>query len=339
MSYIQHIGTAAPKNSLTQDEFAEIYSSLTNDSDIKRKIKFLTARSEIEKRHCVEPHIKKLIPLSLEEKLATYHTNAIALAEEAVRDNPAFQKHKDNITDVIFISCTGMQAPGAEIDLIHKLGLSSTTHRYNINFMGCYAALTGLRIAKDITATAGRTVLMISVELCTLHFQHRFEDDYLLSNSLFADGAAAVIITSEKHNATYQLIDFESRLLPTSKDEMSWKISPSGFLMTLSSTVPNTISKSLNQKRLFDKNPQQVGWAIHPGGKQIIDGIKTTLNIDESEVTASRKILSEQGNMSSATILFVLKEMLNNRPSAKKEFIACAFGPGLTLESALLAYV
>ena len=339
MSYIQQIGTAVPKNSLTQEEFAKIYSSMTEDADTQRKIKFLTARSAIKKRHCVEPDIKKLIALSLEEKLATYHSNALELAEEAVQTNPAFQKHQENITDIIFVSCTGMQAPGVEIDLIQKLNLSPSIRRYNVNFMGCYAALTGLRMAKDITTTPGRTVLLVSVELCTLHFQHQFADDYLLSNSLFADGAASVIITSEKHHATYQLHDFESRLLPASKDEMSWKISPSGFLMTLSGTVPKTINKSLTQKQLFDRDPQKVGWAIHPGGKQIVDGIKSTLNIDESEVTASRTVLAEQGNMSSATILFVLKEMLKNRPSSKQEFIACAFGPGLTLESALLSYV
>ena len=339
MSFIQHIGTAVPKHSLTQSEFAEIYSSMTEDSDIQRKIKFLTARSAIEKRHCVEPDIKKLIGLSLEEKLATYHTNALELAEEAVTSNPAYDEHRENITDIIFISCTGMQAPGVEIDLIQKLGLSANIRRYNVNFMGCYAALTGLRIAKDICATAGRTVLMISVELCTLHFQHQFIDDYLLSNSIFADGAASVIITSEKHNAKYKLEDFESRLLPASKDEMSWKISPSGFLMTLSGEVPKTISKSLVNQKLFGKDPQKTGWAIHPGGKQIVDGIKSTLDLAEAEVSASRKVLLHHGNMSSATILFVLKEMLQNRPSAKDEFIACAFGPGLTLESALLAYV
>lgn len=339
MSYIQHIGTAVPKHSLTQSEFAEIYSSMTEDSDIQRKIKFLTARSAIDKRHCVEPDIKKLIELSLEEKLATYHSNALELAKEAVVTNRAYTEHKDHITDIVFISCTGMQAPGVEIDLIQKLGLSASIRRYNVNFMGCYAALTGLRMAKDICATPGRTVLMISVELCTLHFQHQFIDDYLLSNSIFADGAASVIITSEQHNAKYKLEDFESRLIPASKDEMSWKISPSGFLMTLSGEVPKTISKSLTEKRLFNKEPNSVGWAIHPGGKQIVDGIKGTLGLEESEVTASRKVLLENGNMSSATILFVLKEMLQNRPSAKQEFIACAFGPGLTLESALLSYV
>ena len=339
MSYIQDIGTAVPKHSLSQEEFAKVYSSLTEESDIQRKIKFLTARSSIDKRHSVEPNIKKLVATSLEDKLATYHTNALELAEEAVINNPAYSNNKENITDIIFVSCTGMQAPGVEIDLIQRLRLSNRISRYNINFMGCYASLTALRMAKGICASPKRIVLIVSVELCTLHFQQQFTDDYLLSNSIFADGAASAIITSEKHDAKIQLTDFESRLLPTSKEEMSWKISPSGFLMTLSAEVPKTISKSLKDKNLFNLRPNTIGWAIHPGGKQIIDGIKTTLDLDESELTASRKVLQENGNMSSATILFVLEEKLKNSTTSKEEFIACAFGPGLTLESALMKYV
>ena len=339
MSYILDIGTAVPKHAITQEAFSGIYSSMTEDADIQRKIKFLTARSAINKRNCVDPDIKKLLAMSLEEKLATYHSSALELAIEAIKTNPAFDNNKDQITDIIFISCTGMQAPGVEIDLINHFHLPTNIRRYNVNFMGCYAALTGLRMAKDICTTPNRTVLMVSVELCTLHFQNKFIDDYLLSNSIFADGAASVIVSSNNRGARLKLEDFESRLIPNSKNEMSWKISPDGFQMTLSSDVPKSIKTSLDETSLFGKAPSSTGWAIHPGGKQIVDSIKSTLHLDESEVSASRKVLLENGNMSSATILFVLKEMLANRPSNKPEFIACAFGPGLTLEAALISYV
>ena len=339
MSYILDIGTAVPKHAITQEEFSGIYSSMTEDADIQRKIKFLTARSAINKRNCVEPDIKKLVAMSLEEKLATYHSSALKLAIKAIKTNPAFDNNIDRITDIIFISCTGMQAPGVEIDLINHFQLPTNIRRYNVNFMGCYAALTGLRMAKDICTTPNRTVLMVSVELCTLHFQNKFIDDYLLSNSIFADGAASVIVSSSNRGARLKLEDFESRLIPNSKNEMSWKISPDGFQMTLSSDVPKSIKTSLDETSLFGKAPSSTGWAIHPGGKQIVDGIKSTLALEESEVAASRKVLLENGNMSSATILFVLKEMLKNKPSDKHELIACAFGPGLTLESALLSYV
>jgi len=339
LSYILDIGIAVPKHAITQEEFSGIYSSMTEDADVQRKIKFLTARSAINKRNCVDPDIKKLVAMSLEEKLATYHSSALELAIEAIKTNPAFDNNKDQITDIIFISCTGMQAPGVEIDLINHFQLPTNIKRYNVNFMGCYAALTGLRMAKDICTTPNRTVLMVSVELCTLHFQNKFIDDYLLSNSIFADGAASAIVSSNNKGARLKLEDFESRLIPNSKNEMSWKISSDGFLMTLSSDVPKSIKASLDEKSLFGRTPSSTGWAIHPGGKQIVDSIKSTLHLDESEVSASRKVLLENGNMSSATILFVLKEMLANRPSNKPEFIACAFGPGLTLEAALLSYV
>lgn len=339
MSNIINIGTAVPENAMSQEEFCAIYSSMTEDTNLQRKIKFITAKSAIKNRNCVDPDLKKIAAMPLEEKLGMYHINATQLAIKAIENNPAFQANKDQITDIIFISCTGMQAPGIEIDVINYLKLPTNIRRYNINFMGCYASLTGLRVANDICASPNRTVLMVSVELCTLHFQNKFIDDYLLSNSIFADGSASVIIKSEDKGAQFKLIDFESRLIPNSKEEMSWRISPDGFLMTLSSNVPSTIKHSLYEKNLFDKDSSSVGWAIHPGGKQIIDGIKSTLTIDETELVTSRKVLLEHGNMSSTTILFVLKEMLQNPKSDKKEFIACAFGPGLTLEAALLSYV
>ncbi len=339
MSYILNIGTAVPKHSLTQKTFSDTYSSLTENPDNQRKIRFVTARSAIDKRHCVEPDIKKLVTMPLAEKLETYHTQALLLATEAIQNNPAYKENKNTITDIIFISCTGMQAPGVEIDLIKNLNLSTNIRRYNVTFMGCYASITGLRIAKDICSTPGRTVLMVSVELCTLHFQNDYTDDYLLSNCLFADGAASAIISSENRNALLKLEDFESRLIPDSKEEMSWKISPSGFLMTLSSNVPKSIKESLDKQNLFSRPSDGISWAIHPGGKQIVDGIKAALDLPEKEVLVSRKVLKEYGNMSSATILFVLKEMINNRNDTHHEFIACAFGPGLVLESALISYV
>ncbi|MGB0849854.1 MAG: type III polyketide synthase [Bacteroidia bacterium] len=341
MSYILDIGTAVPDYSLTQDEFSKIYCSQTDNEDVRRKIKFLTARSAIQKRHCVDPNITNLIQQSLPVKLEKYHNEASKLAIKAVNDIQAFQHHKNGITDLIFISCTGMQAPGVEIDLISHFDLPENIRRYNVNFMGCYAALTGLRMANDICAVdPNRKVLLVSVELCTLHFQNKFNDDYLLSNSIFADGAAAAIISSNQMDSSiYQLKNFESRLLPDSKDEMSWKISPEGFLMTLSSSVPKSISKSLNNRTLFDVNPSETDWAIHPGGKQVIDGIKSTIGLEEKVVNSSRKILREYGNMSSATVLFVLQEMSQTKRIQNKDIVACAFGPGLTLEAALLSYV
>lgn len=336
MGYIQNIGTALPASSLTQDEFVEIYSGLTNDSDTRRKLSFLAKKSAIDKRHCITPDIASLLSMSLQEKMSLFHQEAVRLAKKSILANPAW-KDPASFTDIITVSCTGMQAPGIEIDLIQELGLSTEIKRYNINFMGCYASLTALRLANEICQRPGRRVLIVSVELCTLHFQDQFIDDYLLSNSLFADGSASVIVCSENQDARLSISDFESRLVPNSKDEMSWKLSPDGFLMTLSAKVPSSIKDSLHDKALFSKDPREITWAVHPGGKQIIDGIASVLSLDDESVAVSRAVLRQFGNMSSSTILFVLKELL--KVEKRKPIIACAFGPGLTLESALIDYV
>lgn len=339
MAFILNTGTAVPENSLTQDEFYTKYEALIEDNLAKRKLKFLLNRSAITKRHCVDPNLFELTELNIYDKLAKYHSHAVSLATQAIFENPSFESSKESLTDIITISCTGMQAPGIEIDLINTLGLSPQIRRYNINFMGCYASITGLRLAQEICSKPNRKVLLVSVELCTLHFQSNSSDDYLLSNSLFADGSASVIISSEKENSKLQLLDFESRIIPETKNDMSWKISDTGFLMTLSASVPNQIQASLQQKRLFNKNSAEVNWAIHPGGKQIVQGIQQLLNLTNMQVEHSYNVLGNYGNMSSATIIFVLEQMLSQPKNNFDEIIACAFGPGLTLESMLLKYV
>lgn len=339
MAYLINIGTAVPQASLTQDEFYTKYASIIKDDKAKRKLRFLTTKSNIDKRHCVDENIIELTSLPLIDKLNKYHKHALELARKAILNNPAFPKYKHTITDIITISCTGMQAPGLEIDLIQQLGLNNGVRRYNINFMGCYASITGLRMAQDICKQPNRTVLLVSVELCTLHFQAAYSDDYLLSNSLFADGSASAIISSNPQGAHFKLDEFESRLLPDSKKDMSWKISGTGFLMTLSASVPQQLQKSLANKSLFNLDPLSVNWAIHPGGKQIVSGLQHLLKLDNEQVRHSYHILKNYGNMSSATILFVLQNMIDSPRLQNKKTIACAFGPGLTLESMLLEYV
>lgn len=338
MGFIENIGTALPKDSLTQDEFYSIYVGLTHDKVTKRKLRFLLSRSHIDKRHCVNPNILSLLDSSIDQKMALYHEKATSLAQKAVENNSAFT-HPDSFTDLIVVSCTGMQAPGIEIELIQQLGLSHKISRYNVNFMGCYAAITALRMANDICQNPNRKVLIISVELCTLHFQNNFTDDYLLSNSIFADGAASIVVSSEKEKGKLELKKFESRLITDAKDKMSWKISTDGFLMTLSNEVPQVIRKSLEENMLFNASPDAVNWAIHPGGRQIVDGLASSLNLSEQQVNHSRNVLREYGNMSSATLCFVLNALINDQSSSKLDTISCAFGPGLTLESAYLKHV
>lgn len=336
MSIISQITTAVPKHSLSQEEFTNYYSSLSEDESVKRKIRILGAKSGIVKRHCVEPRLSKLLKLNIAEKMSLYQNSARELAKEAVGKLDEVQNNAELITDIIIVSCTGMQAPGLEFDLISEFKLNTTIRRYNINFMGCYAAITAIRLADEICKSPNRKVLILSIELCTLHFRQDFHSDYLMSNSLFADGAAALIVSSSADKGL-EILDFESRVIPESKTEMSWKISPDGFLMTLSNEIPHFIKSLFAHESLFNKNLSDLNWVIHPGGRQILDAIQDELQLDIEQLESSRHILKNFGNMSSTTVLFILQnQLLNQNKRLNKETVVCAFGPGLTFESMLV---
>lgn len=326
-----------PKRSISQNEFAQFFSSFTKDDLIKRQISMVCNRSGIDKRHTVASDLSAIASQSIDDKMQSYHTEASSLAIEAVNGLALTKEQLRGVTDIIMISCTGMQAPGLEFDLIDHFELKGDIRRYNINFMGCYAAITGLRMAKDICSLPKRKVLLVSVELCTLHFQRVFHPDYLLSNSLFADGAAAVIIESTSKSGL-RITDSASRIIPNSDSDMSWRISANGFLMTLSSEIPNFIKDLFLKDKLYSKDISTMQWAIHPGGRQILDSIENAMELPKDKLLHSREVLKEYGNMSSATILFILKKFLEAKQS-EQPIMACAFGPGLTFESLLLDVV
>lgn len=337
MSYITDISTALPKRTIRQQDFAEYYSSCTDDALVKRQINLVCKRSGIDKRHTVVQDLSTLNSQSIDDTMQSFHNQASILAIEAVKGLQLTSVQLHEITDLIMISCTGMQAPGLEFDLIKHFDLSTDIRRYNINFMGCYAAITGLRMAKDICSSPGRKVLLVSVELCTLHFQQVFHPDYILSNSLFADGAAAAVISSEANKGLH-LDDSASRIIPNSEKDMSWRISPNGFLMTLSNEIPNFIKELITNDNLYKRDLKPLQWAVHPGGRQILDSIETAMDLDKTKLQFSREVLRDHGNMSSATILFILQKFLYSSDD-QEDIIACAFGPGLTFESLILHVV
>lgn len=251
-----------------------------------------------------------------------------------------------DITHLVTVSCTGFFNPGPDYYIIDGLKLNSSVKRYNIGFMGCHAAFPALRLANDIClAEPKATVLVVSVELCSLHLQLKDDLDSLLGGALFADGGAAAIVSPKKpapRQKAFKLKTFESTLIPDSKDEMAWTISDTGFEMVLSQYVPKIIKSNIREilETILAKQTVSITdidhWAVHPGGKAILDRIEESLGI-QNRCRASRKVLKQFGNMSSATILFVLKEIFKC-PCAKssESVFAMAFGPGLTVETALL---
>ena len=359
VSYILAIETAVPKYQHKQTGIATFFQNQTSDVDLKRKIKYVSDKSGIEKRYSVindfevstsdkELFIDGLQALpSLTKRMELYKLNAINLAVEAIQKIDDFQNLKSSITHIITVTCTGLFAPGLDIELIQKLQLKPNAQRSSVNFMGCNAAIIALNQASAIcNSFANSKVLIVCVELCTIHFQDNSTEDNIVSNALFADGASAVLISLEpKKVGSFPLIKiekFSSFIINQSQGEMAWQLSETGFLMNLSSYVSKLVNGNMVQffkdSKLDTKNVDF--WAIHPGGKKIVDEFAEVLNLKNNELNSSYEILKNYGNMSSPTILFVLKHLVSsNEIKAGKTIFTAAFGPGLSIETMQLKYV
>ena len=360
MSYINAIETALPDNCFSQETFTGFYLNSTDEETDQRKIKIVSKRSGINHRYSVikdfgtdpsnfEFFVKKasLFPEpTLTDRMRLYKKHAVALSVKAIKKIPDFNTVKHTITHLITVTCTGMFAPGSDIDLINELQLNISISRSSINFMGCNAAIIALKQADTICkGSPDATVLIVCTELCTIHFQKQYNDDYLLSNLIFGDGCAAVLISS-KPSSPYvhpvKIDRFDSMIAYNGYKDMAWQLSETGFIMNLSSYVSSIIKESIVP--LFDSihlDPKNIDhWAIHPGGKKIVDDVAAALNLTANDVSDSYDVLKNYGNMSSPTVLFVLKQILEKPQNKKGEtaFVA-AFGPGLSIETMQLRYV
>jgi predicted naringenin-chalcone synthase len=264
-----------------------------------------------------------------------------------------------DVTHVITVSCTGFHAPGPEYGIVRALGLSDAVQRFHLGFMGCYAVLPALRAASQFCAAdESAVVLVVSVELCTLHLRSSEDPDTIVASSLFADGAAAGIVTARTLPtpvAALQLDGFHTAIVPEGERDMAWTIGDSGFEMILSTAVPQIIGASIvgavaplysSDDDLADAFADgRIGervrhWAIHPGGRSILDRVQERLELSDVQLRPAREVLRENGNMSSATVLFVLRRILEEEGARDGERVAAmAFGPGLTAETALLTVV
>ncbi|MEJ2004067.1 MAG: type III polyketide synthase [Cyclobacteriaceae bacterium] len=355
-TFIQHIGTAVPSNTITQRDvlqFMLMAHQLMGEEALR--LKLLYRATGIKQRHSVLsdygkttdfeffPDSESMEPFpDTKKRQEKYREEALALSITAVKDCLQDFDPK-TITHVITVSCTGMYAPGLDIDLVQHLGLRPDVRRTAINFMGCYAAFNAIKVGEAFCSMPSLSnVLIVSTELCTLHFQKEPNSDNLLSNALFGDGSAAVLLTNRPKGKCLKLEHTYATLAPSGREEMAWDIGNHGFEMKLSSQVPEYLEKNLQE--LFSqisKHTQTEAYdyyALHPGGKRILQVLEKALEITTEQNRYSRDILRNYGNMSSATILFVLnlifKEM--EPESEGKKILALAFGPGLTLESMVM---
>ncbi len=351
------LGTAVPKATYLQKETAKKYQEVFNIPEEKRAaLERIYANSAITKRHSVVDDFLKpreewtfwgsdypqTIP-GMSQRNLVYKREAPKLSLQAAEQ--ALERwggDRSRLTHLISVSCTGVIAPGVEYYLMQELGLSPTINRLGINFMGCFGAFKGLSVARSFALeNPQHRILLVCTELCSLHLQADQEEETYIGNSLFSDGSAAAILgtnPNEKETPVWETIKSHSLGLSHCLDKMSWEASDRGFLMRLSHKVPVYLGRHIKAfvSELLPENLpiEACDWAIHPGGKSILQAIEKALQLKPDQTRSSWETLAQYGNMSSATFLFVLNHLSQEkrRPWAA----GLAFGPGLSVEGLLL---
>ncbi|MVA74766.1 type III polyketide synthase [Auraticoccus sp. F435] len=363
---VHAIATAVPPTVLAQDRARDVLAGQPGRSRLgERRLRAAFDASGIDTRHTVLAELVDtgagtgtafvgpdgtLLRPSTGVRNARYveHVPDLVLqaARRALEQAPGLAA--SDVTHVVTASCTGFFAPGPDHVLVRDLGLPPATERFHLGFMGCYAAFPALRTARALCAAdPSAVVLVVCVELCTLHVHAGDDVDTVVAASVFGDGAAAAVVTARPPapGATVlELTGFASTVVTTGEDEMAWTIGDQGFDMVLTGAVPRLVERHVAAalEPLRTRLPGMAGpwsdvpgWAVHPGGRSVLDRVQHALGLDEHQLAPSRRVLREHGNMSSATVLFVLAELLADADQPGP-VCAMAFGPGLTVETALL---
>ncbi|HTF16955.1 MAG TPA: type III polyketide synthase [Chryseolinea sp.] len=365
MSYVTAIGLANPPHRFEQGEIADfmIRAMQLNDPDI-RKLKAIFHASGIDYRYSViedyglrdnfrfYPNSSDFEPFpSTSKRLTLFREHALGLSVAAVQNMltkvPDFDLR--SITHLITVSCTGLYAPGLDIELVRTLGLLANVQRTGINFMGCYAAFNALKVADAFCAqNRDAKVLIVCTELCSLHFQKTATSDNLISNALFADGSAAVLVQGRAPSGISLVPKaVRSTLIADAEQDMAWAIGDLGFEMRLSTYVPSLIRGGISSlaSSVLENTGKDIHdirfLAIHPGGRKILESVEQELNISAEMNESAYYVLRNFGNMSSPTVLFVLDRIMGKLSVHDKDdlVLSFAFGPGLTLESMLFHIV
>jgi predicted naringenin-chalcone synthase len=351
-AYLNRIATATPPHDV-HEPFVAFGATLLNERRDKLLFERMAKRGQIDHRYSTfrapecfqdaldgptvdaEGFFRRGGFPSTAARMKRYEAEAPGLAQEAVeRLGPEARA----ATHVIVTTCTGFSAPGIDLELVERCGLNPSVERTVIGFMGCYAAINALKLARHIVRSdAAAKVLIVSLELCTLHLQETANLEQVLTFLVFGDGCAAALVSAEPTG--FRLDRFHAVLLPEAADQITWAIRDLGFDMMLSGQVPGSIATALQkgQAEVLDgADPVAIDlWAVHPGGRSVLDAVETALSLPQGALAASREVLRRYGNMSSATVLFVLAELLQGGRRGKG--CAMAFGPGLTAETMLFS--
>ena len=241
---------------------------------------------------------------------------------------------RSRITHIIVTSCTGFSAPGIDLALIERCGLPPSAERTMVGFMGCYAAINALKLARHIVRSEPKArVLAVNLELCTLHLHETAELEEILSFLLFADGCAAALVSADPVGV--EMSSFRAALVPDTRELIRWHIREQGFDMVLSGAVPGAIRTALSESRddiLGGANDIEL-WAVHPGGRTVLDAVEQAFALPPAALAPSRSVLNDYGNMSSGTVMFVLDRIMRGDSERGQRGCAMSFGPGLVAET------
>jgi predicted naringenin-chalcone synthase len=360
MSRIVSIATAVPSCRHSQTDFAAFMTRYVPEP-MASKLKVWCERSGIGWRHSTIPDFSQpmeewsffpknaqLDPApTLEQRTSWFKREALPLARQSLEKafRPGMQA-KD-VTHLITVSCTGVTAPGLDVALVKELDLSPTTERTAIHFMGCYAAIHALKQADAICRAFPNSLVAIAdVELCTLHFQTDMSPETLAVNMIFSDGAAAVLVAGQERAQGLpgvELEGFASWIEHEGINDIAFDLGSQGIRTTMTREVPALVGRGI--RPLMLRALEQLGlpldaiqhWVLHPGGGKVLEVVGQSLELPPEALASSYRVLHDYGNMSSATVLFVLEDLLRTRrPQAGERAFAMAFGPGLTMESAIL---
>jgi alpha-pyrone synthase len=351
VTYINRIATAVPRHDVHQVFLDFAAAQIGCDTRQSALFRRMARHSGIEHRYsCLSPDTLTLDRNDTREgkfyrignfpdtaaRMRAFDRHAPELAAMAV-ERLALGRERQRVSHLIVTTCTGLSAPGVDLELIDRCQLPRGVERTMIGFMGCSAAINGLKLARHIVRSEpDAQVLVVNIELCTLHLQDTTDIEKLLSFMLFADGCAASLVTAEPEGLAID--SFRAVVVPQTSDLITWHIRNSGFDMILSGQVPAAIQDGLRgagRDILRGAEPDSIDlWAVHPGGRTVLDAVERAFDLDPNALSVSREVLRGHGNMSSATVMFVLEQMLRNA-SPGDTGCAMSFGPGMVAETML----
>lgn len=349
------IGTAVPPYRIDQQDAAErLADALHEDRDMARFAKRIFRGCGVSTRYTCEPNLLEAAPdcryisddpPTTSERIAVYRREVLPLAKQAAyRALADGAVHPSSVTHLLTVSCTGQYLPGLDAELVRELELRANVNRVPLTFTGCAAGLRAVNLARQLAiASTDAVILIVCVELCTLHIQPCRVREELFAASFFGDGASSCVIgRATDQDVRIVLEDDRSELLPNCAQVMTWDVGSYGFDLYLSPDIPRLIGHHVRERlETFADVANTACWAIHPGGRAIIDAVQETLELSDEITEPSRRILRDYGNMSSATILFVIQELKRKFVSQEipvQDGLALAFGPGLTLEMSRLTF-